>query len=239
MPRIFCLHTADVHVATFTRLYAELARDAVVTHVVRADWLAEARRTGLTDTLRTNISALLQDAASANDAVLCTCSTLGPIAEVLHAATPHIIRIDTPLMQAAAAHDGTTLVAFCLESTRAPTLELLTATYARLGKPPRFKAVLCADAWPFFERGDIDGFVGSIATTVRTAAAAVDDLGCIVLAQASMATALPHLAELSRPVYSSPRLAVEATLRAAVSTSGVSRGRHRSRDRAIPVRRNV
>lgn len=222
--RIFCLHTADVHVATFTKLYAEMAPNAVVTQAVRTDWLADARRTGLTDTLRADVSALLQDAAGRHDAVLCTCSTLGPIAETLNSTSPHIIRIDTPLMQTAAAHTGTILVAFCLESTRTPTVELLTATYVGLGKPPRFQAVLCADAWRFFECGDSFGFAAAIANAVRAAAARIDDLGCIVLAQASMAAAASLLHDLPRPVYSSPRLAVEATLRAAVSASGVSHG---------------
>jgi hypothetical protein len=213
MPRILCLHTADIHVGTFGRLYAEMAPGVEVTHAVRADWLAEARRTGLTGSLRAGVSAFLYEGASQHDAVLCTCSTLGPIADAAQAVAPHIIRIDAPLMQKAATHTGTVLVAFCLESTRAPTLALLEATYARLGKPPRFEMVLSAEAWPFFEREDMEGFARSIAASVRKTATAIPDLACIVLAQASMAVAEPLLADLAVPVYSSPRLAVEATLR--------------------------
>jgi hypothetical protein len=157
----------------------------------------------------------LHEAAQSHDAVLCSCSTLGPIAELAHADANNIIRIDTPLMETVAAQSGTTLVAFCLESTRAPTLALLAATYARLGKPPRFEPVLCAGAWPYFERGDTDGFAQAIATNVRRAAADIPDLGCIVLAQASMAVAVPALADMAVPVYASPRLAVTATLKVA------------------------
>ena len=212
MPRILCLHTADVHIGTFSKLYAAMAPDVQITNTVRADWLADARRDGLTDPLRADVTAFLRASASQHDAVLCTCSTLGPIAGATHTGTPNIIRIDTPLMLKAAAHTGTVLVAFCLESTRAPTLELLDATYRRLGKQPRFETVLCAEAWPRFERNDSQGFAQSVATSVRRAAEAIPDLACIVLAQASMAVAAPHLADVSVPVYSSPRLAVEATL---------------------------
>ncbi len=211
MPRILCLHTADVHIGTFGTLYTAMAPDVQVTHTVRADWLAEARRAGLTDTLRAGVLTFLCDAARDYDAVLCSCSTLGPIAEAANADAGNIIRIDTPLMLKAATQPGTVLVAFCLESTRTPTVELLEATYVRLGKPPRFKTVLCAEAWPFFERGDTEGFAQSIAASVRSAAA-IPDLACIALAQASMAVAEPHLADVSVPVYSSPRLAVAATL---------------------------
>jgi hypothetical protein len=213
--RILCLHTADVHVVTFGALYAEVAPDAEVSHAVRADWLADARREGLTEKLNSDVRQFLREAAQAHDAVLCSCSTLGPLAEAAHADAPNIIRIDTPLMEAAAAHDGTVLVAFCLESTRAPTLALLTATYVRLGKEPRVEAVLCAEAWPLFERGETEGFADAIAANVRRAAVGVSDLGCIVLAQASMAVAVPLLGEMTVPVYASPRLAVTATLRAA------------------------
>lgn len=221
MPRILCLHTADIHVGTFGKLYAAMASDVAVTHAVRADWLAEARRTGLTETLRAGVGAFLRESASQHNAVLCTCSTLGPIAEAAHANAPNIVRIDTPLMLKAAAHTGTVLVAFCLESTRTPTLELLEATYARLGKPPRFQTVLCAEAWPFFERGDTEGFAQSIATSIRPAATALPDLACIALAQASMAVAEHLLQNLAVPVYASPRLAVEATLQIIAQSTGV------------------
>jgi hypothetical protein len=213
--RILCLHTADVHVATFGKRYAEMAPDVEVVQAVRADWLADARREGITEKLSSDVLKFLRVAAQSHDAVLCSCSTLGPIAEAAHADAANIIRIDTPLMQAAAAHDGTALVAFCLESTRAPTVALLASTYARLGVEPRFEVLLCADAWPFFERGDTDGFATAIAASVRRAAVDVPDLGCIVLAQASMAVAVPRLADMTVPVYASPRLAVTATLQAA------------------------
>jgi hypothetical protein len=215
--RILCLHTADVHVSTFGKLYAEMAPGVEVTHAVRADWLADARRDGLSADLIRDVRQFLCEAAQSHDAVLCSCSTLGPIAEAAHADAPNIVRIDTPLMQAAVAQSGTTLVAFCLESTRAPTLALLASTYARLGKPAQFEAMLCAEAWPFFERGDTEGFAAAIAADVRRAGVEISGLGCIVLAQASMAVALPRLADMTVPVYASPRLAVMATLRAAVA----------------------
>ncbi len=219
--RILCLHTADVHVETFGRLYASAAPDAVVTHVVRADWLDAARRDGLTDPLQADVAAFLVDSARANDAVLCTCSTLGPIAETAQTAMPNIVRIDRPVMDRAAAYDGVVLVAFCLESTRAATIAALEAAFARIGKGPRFDIVHCAGAWSFFECGNREGFAASIASTVRRELAAAVAPAAVVLAQASMAVAEARLADCGVPVLSSPRLAVAATVRlGATSVAG-------------------
>jgi hypothetical protein len=215
MTRILCLHTAEIHVDTFGRLFSARAPDVVVTHVVRAEWLEEARQTGLTEALAAHVRALLAERAAQFDAVLCTCSTLGPIAEAAASSHRNIVRIDAPLMRQAASHDGVVLVAMCLASTRTPTLALLDAAFTQRGKQGRVESLVCADAWSHFERGEIAAFAEAIAARVRTAAAEIDGLACVVLAQASMAVAEPLLADLPVPVYASPPLAVAETLRVA------------------------
>lgn len=57
MKRILCLHTADTHKATFGNLFRALSPLTEVTHVVKSQWLDEARRTGLTDSLRSTVGA--------------------------------------------------------------------------------------------------------------------------------------------------------------------------------------
>jgi hypothetical protein len=63
----------------------------------------------------------------------------------------------------------------------------------------------------------MDGFAAEISRRVRQALEDEADAGCVVLAQASMAAAEPLLADLGLPLYSSPRLAVEAVLGAALA----------------------
>ncbi len=218
MPSILCLHTADVHCATFGKRFAEAAPEITLDQQVRAEWLAEARETGLTDGLVGRVRDFLEGAARTHDAVLCTCSTLGPIATEVAARRPNVIRIDWPLMQAAAACPGPALVAICLESTREATLALLDAAFHDAGRQPDRQLLLCADAWPCFERGDMAAFAETIANFVSQsvrAQAARAPVGCVLLAQASMAAAEPLLQDLGVPVFSSPGLAVDATLRAA------------------------
>jgi hypothetical protein len=215
MTRIAFLHTADLHVRTFDNLLADLAPDASPSHTVRAEWLAEARETGMTDDLRARIRALLNDQAGAADAVLCTCSTLGPVDDDMAASHPTVVRIDRPMMERAVGHPGTLLVAYCLDSTLVPTLELLGTIFSEQSKDSPVTPVSCADAWRFFESGDMAGFAEAIARQVTAAVAAEADPACVILAQASMAAAEPLLSGLEVPVYSSPRPAVEAVLEAA------------------------
>ena len=214
MPRILCLHTADLHRATFGRLFAEAAPLAGLVQEVRADWLARAREDGVTPALEAEVSGYLAAQAGAHDAVLCTCSTLGPMVSKAAQTHPTIVRIDTPLMRAAARTPGTKLVALCLESTRDATLAQLDAAFAEAGRAPDRRLALCAEAWPLFETGDMQGFAEAIAARIRSEAARAP-VGCVVLAQASMAVAEPLLADLDAPVYSSPALAVAETLRVA------------------------
>lgn len=147
--------------------------------------------------------------------MLCSCSTPGPIAEAARVRHGNIVRIDHPLMRAAASHVGVVLVALWLDSTLAPTIALLQLAFAHADKVGEHEVVLCRAAWPHFERGDIAAFAAAIAAEVKTVAARKPRLGCVVLAQASMAAAEFLLQDLGVPIYSSPRLAVAETLRAA------------------------
>lgn len=215
MTRIAFLHTADVHIPTFDDLLADLAPGVTPSHTVRAEWLAEARAAGMTDDLRARVRGLLAEAADAADGVLCTCSTLGPVVDDMAASHPNVVRIDRPMMERAVSHSGALLVAYCLDSSLDPTLNLLRAVLREQSKDSPIVPVSCAAAWPCFESGDRDGFATTIAGQVTEAVAAETDPACVVLAQASMAAAEPLLAELGVPVYSSPRPAVEAVLAAA------------------------
>ena len=219
MTRIALLHTANVHVETFTKLLAEIDPAVEQRHAVQADWLSEARESGLTDKLRRKVEALLLDQAASADAVLCSCSTLGPVVDEVAAHGCKVLRVDRPLMQRAAEHDGTIVVALCLESTLTPSLALLRDAFAERGKDLRHQVVLCKEEWALFEAGRADAFGLGIAHKVRESCENIDDAGCVVLAQASMVVAEPHLTDLGIPVYASPRLAAEAAVQAAKSVA--------------------
>ena len=75
----------------------------------------------------------------------------------------------------------------------------------------RIEELLCDSAWAHFEQGDHTGYIAAIAECLRRAAG---DADVIVLAQASMADAAALCADLPILILSSPRLGLEAAIRA-------------------------
>jgi hypothetical protein len=186
------LHTADVHVATFRGLVAELAPGWRDRHVVDPRLLADARA-GLP--VEAQVRARLAELAGV-DVIVCTCSTIGPEAE-----RAGVLRGDRPMARAAveAAAGGRIAVAYAVESTLEPTTALLRDedAGAELVLAP------CLQAWEFFEAGELERYYEVIAARLRDVEAEV-----IVLAQPSMAPAAALLP--GRLVLSSPRAAVLA-----------------------------
>lgn len=213
VPTIGFLHTSPVHVPTFTTLLAELAPEWQAVHQVDEPLLAEARRSGpdAPDVLAQLRSHLMQLQAAGASQVVCTCSTIGGIAEQQgDALNLPIHRVDRP-MAAQAVALGPILLVAALESTLGPTTALLADEAARQNRTLQVDTLTCLDAWAFFEAGDPAGYHAAIANAIRAhlnRSATVP--ASILLAQASMAGAADLLADLDMPVLSSPRSCVLA-----------------------------
>ncbi|UQU64380.1 aspartate/glutamate racemase family protein [Couchioplanes caeruleus] len=206
MTTIGFLHTADVHVGTFRRLLRELGPGCTDVHVVDESLLADARERGVDgDVERRLLGRLREVAARRPDVIVCTCSTLGGHAERMGAAVGvPVLRVDRPMAEAAVAAGARIGVVASTASTLGPTCELL-ASCARPGT--EIVEAPCLDAWPLFLASDFDGYAHRVAEHARTL-----DVDVVVLAQASMAGAEQLLADLGRPVFCSPRIAVRRTL---------------------------
>jgi hypothetical protein len=212
--KISFLHTAQVHVDTFDAILATLAPDTERTHHVAPELLARAQANGLND-IAEDTSTLLNDLSQA-DAVLCSCSTLGPLVDDMN--LPNVIRVDRPLMKAACEAGTNVIVAICLESTRKATLTLLDDVALENDTKITPNLVLCETAWPYFEQGDQIGFANQIAENINAEIARSGMPDCIVLAQASMRVAAEQLEGLYIPILSSPLLATQHLLRVAATS---------------------
>lgn len=117
---IVCLHTAASNVAVFEAAVLAGGLEGVgLRHVVRADLLAAAELAGgLTPAIVAETGAALVGLCAGADAVLLTCSTLGPAAAVaaVGAAVP-ILRVDAPLADEVARDGGTVVVVLCAAGT--------------------------------------------------------------------------------------------------------------------------
>ncbi|NOR31036.1 MAG: hypothetical protein GQ539_08060 [Sulfitobacter sp.] len=201
--KITCLHTDQSHVEGFTRRFTNEGWEGALEHIVRPDLLVRAQSDG-TEAVAADVAALLDPFTQA-DTVLCTCSTLGAMAERLGG--DNVLRIDRPAMEAAASY-GAVMLAICLESTRDPSVALFED--CSKGRAP--DVVFCKDAWPHFEAGDSPGFYRAIAQSVGAAMIGAPDTDCIVLAQASMQGAAPYLMDIGVPVLATPPLAVRRAI---------------------------
>lgn len=210
VPAIGFLHTAAVHDTTFRALLSQVAPEITDVAVVDVALLADARRAGVDDSLRERLRARLYELAERSvDVIVCTCSTLSGEAESLGpvAGVP-VLRVDRPMAEVAVADGGRVALVTAVAATLAASRALLEQAAAAAGTDARVVEAPCLDAWELFERGDTHGYLGRLAEHVRGLAHDAD-VDVIVLAQASMAPVTHLVPEITLPVLSSPRLAVE------------------------------
>ena len=122
------------------------------------------------------------------------------------------LRIDWPMMQAAAQSGGAIMLAYALDSTYASSLALLDRALEATGTRQKVHPLPLTQYWPLFEAGETEAFTSVIAGEIRQAAMTLPNLACVVLAQASMAPAADRLSDMRIPVLTSPELALRAAL---------------------------
>ncbi|MGW2438216.1 aspartate/glutamate racemase family protein [Streptomyces goshikiensis] len=197
------LHTSPVHVPVFEALRDRDHPGAVLRHVVVPELLDRARAEG-PEAVVPALRGLLAEVGDVP--VLVTCSTIGAVAESLAPERgARVLRVDRPMAAEAVRLGERIVVLAALESTLAPTRELLAEEGAGRRVSPRTQVV--AGAWERFEAGDTAGYLRLVAE----AADAVTDADVIVLAQASMADAA-GLVRTRVPVLSSPAAGLAAAL---------------------------
>ena len=144
-------------------------------------------------------------ATAGADAVLVTCSSMGPFAE---AARPlvdiPVLRVDEPMAAQAVAHGPRIAVLATLESTLRPTTDLVQRHAARAGAHITVTTTTCPGAHQARIAGDTARHDELVAAEARRLTA---DHDVLVLAQASMATVVDRMpaGQITVPVLTSPR----------------------------------
>jgi hypothetical protein len=206
------LHTARPNVDVFRQLIERIDPSVPTRHEVLESVLTDAVGTGVvTEAMRQQteaaVRALVRDGATL---VVCTCSTIGGVAEATRVDDgARVMRIDRPMAEQAVASGRRIVIAATLPSTVRPTRALIEQVAGDAGRTVEIGEVLCGDAWPHFERGDRAAYAEAIATTVAAAARPGD---MIVLAQASMAPAAERISAQGIAVLASPEPGVRAAV---------------------------
>lgn len=209
------LHTSPVHVDTFARLMQAYAPDCSVRHLVDETLLRDAQALGVEDaTVIARVTQRMNEASGSGAAVVvCTCSTIGGIAEKVEAHGRFLpMRIDRAMADEAVDRGSRILIVAALESTIGPTLRLVQDSAATRGRSVIIRTWVAQSAWPHFLSGDLVAYFTEIEQAIR---AQMGDADIVVLAQASMAGVAQMLTGFDVKVLSSPDLGVRRAIQAA------------------------
>lgn len=204
--RLACLHTADSNVQVFDEAADGLGIRLI--HRVRPDLLADADAAGsLTDAIAARTAQALDALVADADAVILSCSTLGPVVRVFQGrgGVP-VLRVDEALARAVGA-SGQRVTLLCAAPT---TLESTTSLFQAeaAGTLTQIDVRMVPGAWDLFLAGERRAYLEYIAAAAD--AAWDDGAQQVALAQSSMAPAA-RLCTRGVP-WSSPGAAVAAAL---------------------------
>jgi Asp/Glu/hydantoin racemase len=209
-PTLALIHTSP----TLTPVFAELCRkhipEAKTFHVVDESLIQETMYAGALRkaTMRRVVNHVASAEAAGADAVLVTCSSIGPAVRVAQQLLDiPVLRIDDAMAEAAVRHARVIGVLATVRTTLDPTLALLREKAQEAGRDVTLIECLCEEAFPAVLSGDTakhDAIVG------RALLEELRGVDLIVLAQASMARVVAGLepGALRVPVLSSPELAI-------------------------------
>lgn len=173
-------------------------------------------------TMRRLVDQIASAEAAGADAVLVTCSSIGPgVTLAQQFFEIPVLRIDETMAEAAVQQAATIGVLATLRTTLDPTTALLREKAAQAGRAVELVECLCEEAFPAVLAGDTETHDRILRKALMEDLKGVD---LIVLAQASMARVVATLppGSLAVPVLSSPELAVLCA-RAALSLPVVER----------------
>jgi len=213
--RITIVHTSFAVVEQLSELFAELAPDIELHHIVDDSLLPEIlAHGGVTEPVRRRLLSYFAAAEQTGaDVVFSQCSSVGDVAAeaAVNASVP-IVRIDAEMARLACAAGTRIGVLATLETTLGPTARLIEATAHELGREVRVEPLRVDGAFDLRAAGDFAGHDERVLAAVRDLAESVD---IVVLAQGTMASIEPRLGPLASRVLSSPRLGAAAAVAAA------------------------
>jgi Asp/Glu/hydantoin racemase len=207
---IALLHTSPMLAPTFTSLCQRWMPEAKVVHFVDETLIKNTIAAGRLEkrTMRRTIGMIGSAIESGADAVLVTCSSIGPGVDIARTLFDEpVLRVDQAMAETAVRQGRRIGVVATLSTTLDPTSALVRRSAVEAGKPVEIVDCLIEGAFEALMGGDAathDRLV-SEALTQR-----LKDVDVIVLAQASIARVLESLppGAVPAPVLSSPELGV-------------------------------
>ena len=202
------IHTSHVLIPTFAGLAREILPELEIFHMTDESLIRNtiAARVLTRTTVRRLVALIGLAHDGGADAVMVTCSSIGPGVKVAREVYDFpVLRVDEAMAETAV-HMGRRIgVAATVSTTLQPTLELIAETAAAQNRSIETLPVLCEgafEAWTAGDSGRHDSLVAEALTQLRP------KVDVVVLAQASMARIVSSLSPNGTPILSSPELAL-------------------------------
>jgi len=205
------IHTGAMLVPTFADLAKRELPGVRVIHILDTSLIQNTIAAGRLEkkTIRRLIAQVENVVEAGADAVLVTCSSIGPAVEIARSLFDvPVLRIDDPMAERAVSSADRIGIIATVRTTLDPTLALFHRTAQRMGRTPHIIAHLCEGAFEAVQNGDTATH-DRLVTEGLVALASQSD--AIVLAQASMARVVAEAASAGKfpPIITGPSLALE------------------------------
>ncbi len=209
MATIACLHAARSNIRIYEQALQTLEYDDIqLLHRVEASLFEQATaHNTLTPDIINATRQIVGEMCQQADAVIITCTTLGESVSDASQFSKPVLRVDATLAKIASRYHGSILVLCTAHSTLEATRHVFTAFIPG----ERLAVELIPRAWAFFNSGDREGYYHQIADYIQQRPEC--PLGCIVLAQSSMAGAEKYV-NSTLAVLTGPEVSLQAAIEA-------------------------
>ena len=219
MKKIGIIHTTSATIASLNALVKENIAGAEVVNFLDDSILGDMRDQHNVEFVRERWISYAKTLEKLGvDAVLSACSTVGEFAEEADRLLKiPVYRIDEAMCEKAVEKGSVISVFATLQSTLTPTVNLVERKAAATGKAVKINTVLVEGAYSALMDGHKDVHDAKIAQAVSEY---LDSSDVIVLAQASMASAVQADGATADKVLTSPALGIEKLARDLESAAG-------------------
>lgn len=210
MKKIVMIHTSPVSLNDLKALATELLPGIELINIIDDSLLEEVKvHNGLTSAIISRMCTYVQVAdAMKPDLIFNQCSSVGEAFDIAKKCTAvPTLKIDEAMAEKAVLLGHTVGVIATVASTMKPSCNLVRTKAAQAGRDVEVREYLVAGALDILmKEKNVDKHNALVLAEIKKAERVCD---VIVLAQGSMTALLPCLSGCSKPVLSSPRLAME------------------------------
>lgn len=207
--KVVLIHTSPVSLNDLKALFKEIIPDVEMVNIIDDSLLNEVKTVGhINSEIISRMCSYVQVAKTLNpDLIFNQCSSVGEAFDIARSqATCKTLKIDEPMAEKAVSLGNKIGVVATVASTVRPSCNLIKKTAKKMNKNVTVNEYLVDGALDILMSGDVDKHNELVIESIRKAEVEND---VVVLAQGSMTAILPLLGETSKPVLTSPRLAVE------------------------------